>query len=196
MGLRGSEPIEDPGVPSFEFTRSSRRVGTYYFYILDPDFGVGFIKLCTYFPYPGKVWVNGHEWAKRQADHAGIGYTALSNGFAACDDPAGLQQICDRFGPVDVQEFFDRWTAVIPTPFNTDDRAAGYWWELSMRQVEVSRTLVLDDPRRARRFFEALVADNIGIARPDEVHAVFGRDRLGRTTAKDFRTRISGPEPK
>ena len=196
MGLRGSDRSKIPGVPSFEFTRSSRRVGTYYFYILDPDFGVGFIKLCTYFPYPGKVWVNGHEWAKRQADHAGIGYTALSNGFAACDDPAGLQQICDRFGPVDVQEFFDRWTAVIPTPFNTDDRAAGYWWELSMRQVEVSRTLVLDDPRRARRFFEALVADNIGIARPDEVHAVFGRDRLGRTTAKDFRTRISGPEPK
>lgn len=28
----------------------------------------------------------------------------------------------------------------------------GYWWELSMRQVEVlCRTLVLDDPRRARR---------------------------------------------
>ena len=27
---------------------------------------------------------------------------------------------------------------------------AGYWWELSMRQVEVSRTLVFDDPRRAR----------------------------------------------
>lgn len=49
-----------------------------------------------------------------------------------------------------------------------------------MRQVEVSRTLVLDDPRRARRFFEALVADNIGIGRPAEVHAVFGRDRRGR----------------
>jgi hypothetical protein len=184
---------DTPGVASFDFTKSSRRVGTYYFYILDPDFGVGFIKLCTYFPYPGKVWVNGHEWAKRQADHAGIGYTELSNGFATCDDPDALQEICDRFGPDDVQGFFDRWTAVIPTPFTVEDHEAGYWWELSMRQVEVSRTLVLDDPRRARRFFEALVADNIGIGRPDEVHAVFGRDRRGRTSAKDFRTRIFGP---
>ncbi|HEX2450272.1 MAG TPA: hypothetical protein VHJ69_03995, partial [Gemmatimonadales bacterium] len=26
---------------------------------------------------------NGHAWAKRQADHAGLPYTALSNGFAA-----------------------------------------------------------------------------------------------------------------
>ena len=138
-------------------------------------------------------WLPSLVLPKRQAGHAGIGYTALSNGFASCDNPAGLQEICDRFGPADVQEFFDRWTAVIPTPFNPDDRAAGYWWELSMRQVEVSRTLVLDDPRRARRFFEALVADNIGIGRPDEVHAVFGRDRRGRTTAMDFRTRIFGP---
>ena len=41
-----------PGVASFEFTRSSRRVGTFYFYVLDAEFGLGFIKVCTYFPYP------------------------------------------------------------------------------------------------------------------------------------------------
>ena len=31
----------------------------------------GFIKICTYFPYPAKVWLNGHEWAKRHADRRG-----------------------------------------------------------------------------------------------------------------------------
>ncbi len=48
--------------------------------------GPGFIKLCSYFPYPAKVWVNGHEWAKRQAHAAGITFTELANGFAACHD--------------------------------------------------------------------------------------------------------------
>ncbi len=57
-----------PWVVSFDFTRSSHRVGTYYFCVLDAELGLGFIKICTYFPYPAKVWVNGHEWAKRQAD--------------------------------------------------------------------------------------------------------------------------------
>jgi hypothetical protein len=83
--------------------------------------------------------------------------------------------------------------AVIPTPLSADDRAGGYWWELSMRQVEVSRTLVFDDPRRARSFFEALVADNVGVGRPHEVHAIFGRDRRGRTTTQPFGTRIFSP---
>ena len=76
--------------------------------------------MCTYFPYPGKVWLNGHEWAKRQLDHAGIGYTPLTNGFAACDDADALQAVCDRFGPVDVQAFVDRWMAVIPTPLTAN----------------------------------------------------------------------------
>jgi hypothetical protein len=38
--------------------------------------------------------------------------------------------------------------------------------QLSMRQVEVSRTLVLDTPRHARAFFEALIADNLDLGRP------------------------------
>lgn len=61
-----------------------------------------------------------------------------------------------------------------------------------MRQVEVSRTIVLDDPRRARGFFEALVADNIGIGRPDQVAAVFAR-QVRKNTPGIFRTRVFSP---
>ena len=69
------------------------------------------------------------------------------------------------------------------------DRAAGYWWQLSVRQVEISRTLVFDDARRARSFLEALVADNIAIGRPEQVSIVLARQL--RTTSKGpFATRI------
>ncbi len=182
-----------PGVVSFDFVKEERRVGTYYFYIYDADFGPGFIKICTYFPYPAKVWLNGDEWAKRQARRQGIVFGELANGFASCTDPGALQAICDRFGPADVQGFFDRWATVIPTPFTEDDKRAGYFWELSMRQVEVSRTIVFDDPRRARGFFEALVADNIGIGRPEEVRAVFVPTKRGARTSLPSQTRVFSP---
>ena len=135
------------------------------------------------------MWLNGHEWAKRQADREGLAYTALTNGFETCADPDRLQAICDCLGPADIQAVFDRWTAVIPTPWTEADRAAGYFWDLSMRQVEVSRTLVFDDPRHARRFFEALVADSVDIGRPEEVSAVFAR-QARKTTKEPFGTRI------
>ena len=131
--------------------------------------------------YPAKAWVNGHEWAKRQALAAGIGFTALSNGFASCDDPAGLQAICDRFGPGTVQVWFERWMARIPLPLTSADRDAGYWWELSMRQTETSRTLVFDDDVHARAFFEALLCENMDLGRPENVELLFRRgQRSGR----------------
>ena len=50
-----------------------------------------------------------------------------------------------------------------------------------MRQVEVSRTIVFDAPRRARAFFEALVVDNLDIGRPDNVELIFtGPPHRGR----------------
>ena len=188
----GKDRYPGQGGVSYDFVKEERRVGTYYFYVLDADFGPGFIKLCTYFPYPAKVWCNGHEWAKRQAERAGVAYTALGNGFATCGDRAALQDICDRFGPAELQGFFDHWMAVIPAPLTQADRAGGYWWELSMRQVEVSRTLVFDDPRRARGFFEALVTDNIGIGRPEAVAVVFAR-QVRKTTKEPFATRVFTP---
>ncbi|MDJ0358485.1 hypothetical protein [Paenarthrobacter sp. PH39-S1] len=104
-----SEREGSNGIPCFGFHKADRRVTCFYFYLWDTDFGAGFIKVCAYFPYPIKIWVNGHEWAKRQATRAGIGYTALSNGFATCEDSQALQEICDRLGPGTIGVFFQRW---------------------------------------------------------------------------------------
>ena len=178
----------------FSFTKADRRVTCYYFYIWDEDFGPAFIKVCAYFPYPAKVWLNGHEWAKRQATHARIGFTELSNGFATCEDPEALQAICDRLGPGTINVFFERWMSILPLPLDAADRNAGYWWELSMRQIEVSRTIVFDAPRRARAFFEAIVADNLDIGRPDNVELIFSghRGHWGRPfkTEPTYKTKV------
>jgi hypothetical protein len=178
--------------PQYTFAKADRRVTCYYFYLWDDGFGPAFIKVCAYFPYPAKIWVNGHEWAKRQAQRAGIGYRELSNGFAACDDPAALQEICNRLQPGTIEVFAQRWLHRLPLPFGPADQRAGYWWEISMRQIEVSRTLVFDAPRRARAFFEALIADNLDIGRPANVEIIFNR-HIRRDTPGVFRTAIDRP---
>jgi len=40
----------EPGPPSYTFAKADRRVSVFYFYVLDAEFGPGFIKVCTYFP--------------------------------------------------------------------------------------------------------------------------------------------------
>ncbi len=69
----------DPGrCPQFSFTKEQRRVSVFYVYIFDERMGPGFIKICTYFPYPVKAWVNG-QYAEtaampRGADAPAAGY--------------------------------------------------------------------------------------------------------------------------
>ena len=85
--------------------------------------------------------------------------------------------------------FVQRWLHRLPLPFGPKDHDAGYWWETSMRQVEISRTIVFDAPRHARGFFEALVADNLDIGRPHNVEIIFAR-KIRRDTKGIFRTAI------
>ena len=85
--------------------------------------------------------------------------------------------------------------ARIPLPLTGADRDAGYWWELSMRQVETSRTLVFNEDCHARAFFEALLCDNMDLGRPENVELLFRRgQRLGRPTLPPshggFKTKI------
>ena len=184
----------DPGkCPQFSFGKKDRRVTVYYFYLWDASFGQALIKVCTYCPWPMKIWVNGHEWAKQQARKIGFAFTELSNGFASAQDPAVLQRICDALQPGTISVFFQRWLSRLPLPLGAADQEAGYWWELSMAQVEVSRTIVFAQPRHARAFFEALVTDNLDLGRPDTVEIIFGRRIINgkqRATGGTFKTKV------
>jgi hypothetical protein len=183
------------GLPRFGYAKADRRVTAYYFYLVDEAFGPAFVKICAYFPYPIKIWLNGHEYAKRAARAAGIVFAELDNGFAATEDLAGLQRICDMLGSGAVRVFCERWWARLPLPLTEADRAAGYWWDIAMRQVEVARTVVFDAPRHAREFFEALCADNLDLGRPQEMQIIFGR-RVTTAPEGGYRTRLlrSGDE--
>jgi hypothetical protein len=168
-------------------------VNQFYVYAVDSDFGPFFLKFCSYFPYNAKLCLNGHEWAKRQAAKAGVGFTALDNGFATCADPAALQVICDQFGPEQIDALLRKWLAILPHPFTPADRAAGYRYDIAVWQAEFSLTQVLDRPISGRVFFEQVIRDNLDAGRPDQVTLIFDR-RLMRTgprpTPGPFRTRV------
>jgi hypothetical protein len=173
--------------------RSTGVVNHFYVYAVDADFGPFFLKFCSYFPYNARLCINGHEWAKRQAARAGIGHTALDNGFATCEDPTALQTICDRLGPPQIQALLDKWLQILPVAFTDADRAAGYRYECSILQAEFSLTQVLDRPVAGRVFFEQVIRDNLDAGRPDQVSLIFDR-RIHRgrkqSTPGLFRTRV------
>lgn len=175
--------------PHMEWGRQMAFVNHFYFYLWDPDWGPAFWKTNAYAPYPVWLWLNGHEWAKRQLDRAGVAYEALDNGFRSCGDPAALQRVCDRLGSGAVKRFLWRWQRRLPSPFTAADLRAGYVYDLAFRQFEISDTRVFDRPAAGRAFFEGVIRDHLDVGRPDQVALIFDR-RVIKTTPGGFRTKV------
>ncbi|MGH9340440.1 MAG: hypothetical protein ACRD1R_12840 [Acidobacteriota bacterium] len=179
----------ETGAPYPWIVRSTAMVNHFYFYAVDEDFGPFFVKFGTYFPYPAKVCLNGHEWLKRQATKHGIGFEPLDNGVAGCDEPDRLQQIADSLDATAIQAFVTKWLGILPQPFTPEDNAAGYSYHVSILQSEFSLTQVFDRPVAGRQFFEEVIRENLDLGRPDQVALIFNR-RVIKTTPGRFRTRV------
>jgi hypothetical protein len=175
--------------PRFAFGRQSVFVNHYYLYIRDRQWGRCFWKTCCYCPWPIWLYLNGHEWAKRQAEQAGIAFAALDNGFRACVDAEALAAICARLSAREVWAFFRRWQRLLPSPFTSDDLAHGYRYQLALRQLELSDTRVFSPPAAARAWFERVLVDQLTLGRPDHVAVVFARKVIASTPGR-FWTRV------
>jgi hypothetical protein len=173
--------------------RTTSVVNQFYVHCVDEDFGAFFLKFSSYFPYGARLLVNGHHYAQARAANAGIGFTALDNGFAACDDVPALQAICDSLDEDKIEALARKWLDILPSPYSKADQAAGYRYDISVLQAEFSLTQVLDRPLTGRIFFDQVIHDNLAIGRPDQAGLIFGRRILGkgpRPTPGRFRTRV------
>jgi hypothetical protein len=174
----------------FEFARNkSVMPNAYYFYLDDGDWGESFLKVCSYALWGLKLYLNGHEWLKRQLAKEKISFEALDNGFLTCEHPERLQALADSLGPQQIQGFLAKWLDRLPLPLSASDRAAGFDYELSIRQMEVSLTQIIDRPVKGRQFFEEVIRDNLDLGRPDRIQLIFPR-KIIRTTPGSFRTRV------
>jgi len=168
---------------------STAMVNQYYFYGVDEDFGLFFLKYSSYFPYGAKLCFNGHEYLKRQLAKEGIGFEDLGNGILCCDDPKRMQQLANSLTPWRIERFLHKWQLRLPCPFRIAEQRAGYRYEVSMSQVEFALTQVVEQPVHGRVFFEEVIRENLDLGRPDNIQLIFDR-RIIKTTPGPFRTRV------
>jgi hypothetical protein len=113
----------------------------------------------------------------------------LDNGFSSCENADALAGICHSLSAEDVRLFFDRWRAVLPSPFTAEDRHRGYDYALAFRQLEISDTRVFDRPIAGRAWFEQTLPDQLTLGRPDQAAVIFGR-RVNSRTPGRFHTKV------
>jgi hypothetical protein len=85
---RAEKKLELRGKPS--------RCLHYYHYFMDPEVGLVYVRLQTWFPFTVHVGMNGREWLARQMDRHGLRYRRRDNCFAWIEDWAAAQRLLDE----------------------------------------------------------------------------------------------------
>ena len=68
----------------------------YYHYFMDPEVGLVYVRLQTWFPFSVHVGMNGREWLQRQMDKIGLAYRRRDNCFTWIEDWVRAQQLMNE----------------------------------------------------------------------------------------------------
>ena len=143
----------------------------YYFYFLDPDWGLGFVRLPTWAPFRMQVYFNGHYWLARQLKREGLSYRLLDNAFVEVQAWERAQQISDQLRVEHLHRQLDQWAQrycpVLP------DFALNYHW--SVDQAEYSTDVVFVDQKRLTAIYEPLTRLAVQAVRAEHVATFLGK---------------------
>ena len=127
------------GRPRLVDARRQQRV--LYFYSLDPQLGLIYIRLTTWFPFTIQVYVNGHSWLAREMLARRLGFNLQDNAFTALDDPDAAQELADSFAELKWTKILDRLARrVNPLMCERWFRGLCYYWVVD--QAEYATDLI------------------------------------------------------
>lgn len=138
--------------PQLAFAPRPQRV--LYYYQLDPEFGLMYLRLQTWFPYTMQVYVNGHDWLARQMTRRKLGFVQRDNGFTQLDNPRKAQQLADGFVGVGWRRHLDQWARQI-NPLLKERWLGSYYWVTE--QAEYSTDLLFASREKLAGLYQRLL---------------------------------------
>jgi hypothetical protein len=128
----------------------------YYHYYLDPDYGLRYTRLQSWFPFTMHVGLNGRDWLARQMTAAGLAYHQKDNCFTWVEDWAAAQRLLDRQLTTDWAALLDGWAAEShPWLSRLVAPPVPYYW--SVQEGEYATDIAFRAPEDLRRLYPRLV---------------------------------------
>jgi len=163
----------------------------YYFYFIDEDFGLCYLRVPTWAPFRLQVYFNGHSWLAQQLHKEGIAFAMADNAFLRIAEPTRAQEIADRLDATTLHQHLDRWAERFCPVVNHFH--GGYHW--SFMQVEYATDVVFRQQTVFQPLYEAIVRTAVHVIKADHVAMFLGHKLHGRfqdELGNDFATRIQG----
>lgn len=163
----------------------------YYFYFIDAELGLCYLRVPTWAPFRLQFYFNGHNYLATKLRQAGLSFLLADNAFLDIEDFVQAQQIADGLEPGQLHRHLDglaiRYCPVLR------HFSSGYHW--SLMQLEYATDIVFARQTDLGPLYETLARTAIHTVKPADVATFLGHkltERFEGEIGNDFHTRIEG----
>ncbi|NVM56327.1 MAG: MarR family transcriptional regulator [Candidatus Helarchaeota archaeon] len=163
----------------------------YYFYFIDPQLGLCYVRVPTWCPFRLQVYFNGHNQLASLLKQKDIEYSLLDNAITKTDSFAKAQQLSDDLQVKLIHDKLDAFAQAY-CPVISHFKLHYHW---SIMQIEYATDIIFKRRQDLQQMYDNLTRTAIHCVKPDNIATFLGRklhpnyqDEMGNT----FSTRIEG----
>jgi hypothetical protein len=147
----------------------------YYFYFIDADLGLCYLRVPTWCPFRLQFYCNGHAWLAHQLRAQGIEFTLCDNAFVHIGDYAAANRLAAQLDVkqlhAKLDEYARRYCPVVAT------LNLSYQWNIW--QAEYATDLVFKQPADLQAFYPSLLETLIHAVKPADIATFLGKKLPG-----------------
>jgi len=163
----------------------------YYFYFVDPELGLCYLRVPTWCPFQLQFYFNMHNWLAAKLTRLSIPYVLKDNAFLEIGDFEKAQLLSDRIRVEDLHQVLDIF-AERYCPFIKRHSFAYHW---SIMQAEYATDIIFKKRSDLKLLYEPLIRCAIHSVKPENIASFLGEKlhwNYKGEMGNNFNTRILG----
>ncbi len=163
----------------------------YYFYFIDPQVGLGYVRVPTWCPFRLQVYINGHNLLAAELKKAGIKYTMIDNAFDYIEHVDRAQELSDNISMEKLHRKLDEFAWQF-CPVYKDFNLRYHW---SVMQAEYATDIVFKKQDDLQLIYDELIATAIHTVKPENIATFLGHKldpRYQGEVGNNYHVRIEG----
>jgi hypothetical protein len=143
----------------------------YYFYFIDEELGLCYVRVPTWCPFRLQIYFNGHNWLASKLRKKHVAFSLVDNAFDEIDDYTQAQNLADSLSIKELHKKLDRFAQTY-CPVHTSFQQVYHW---SIMQAEYATDIVFKQQADLQAIYEQLISTAIHTVKPDNIATFLGR---------------------
>ena len=143
----------------------------YYFYFIDKEPGLCYLRVPTWAPFRLQFYMNGHNLPAHKLRKKNISYRMHDNAFLEISDMETAQKLSDRMNPEGLHKILDVFAKrYCPA---ADSLGLGYTW--TVQQIECATDIMFKQQADLEPLYDEIIRTAIHTVKPDNIAAFLGQ---------------------